>query len=371
MTNSAYASVLTAKRTFELREVPLPEIGPNDGLLRMECAGLCGTDYEQYDGHFIGTIHGQLPMTLGHEIMGFVEKLGAEAQKKWGVNEGDRVIVETSIPCGECLACKDGRPIFCSENLGYGIRIGFNLKPHLWGGYASHLYLHPNARLHKVPDNIPTGPMSLFNPLSNAVRWAWKKPNLRPGQTIVVEGPGQRGLLAVAVAKKIGAGKIICTGTDKDDYRLKLAKKLGADTTIDVTKEDPVSRVIAETGGEKADIVLDVSMGATDPIIQGIEMLKKGGTFVNAGVKTHNAVANFFTDKLLFNEISFLGVLSSDWEDTAEAVDILTDEWEELEPLSTHAFPLGEAEKAVKMLGRELDDGKESIHIHLDTMVTP
>jgi len=116
---------------------------------------------------------------------------------------------------------------------------------------------------------------------------------------------------------------------------------------------------------------LDVSMGATDPIIQGIEMLKKGGTFVNAGVKTHNAVTNFFTDKLLFNEISFLGVLSSDWEDTAEAVDILTDEWKELAPLSTHAFPLGEAETAVKMLGRELDDGKESIHIHLDTMVTP
>ncbi len=371
MPHSAYASVLTAKRTFELREVPIPEVGPDDGILRMECAGLCGTDYEQYDGHFIGTIHGQLPMTLGHELMGFVEKLGPEAAKRWGVKEGDRVIVETSIPCGECLACRDGRPIFCSENMGYGIRIGFDREPHLWGGYASHLYLHPNARMHKVPEQIPTGPMSLFNPLSNAVRWAWKKPNLKPGQTIVVEGPGQRGLLAVAVAKKMGAGKIICTGTDKDKYRLELAKTLGADATIDVTKEDPVSRVIEETGGEKADIVLDVSMGATDPILQGIEMLKKGGTFVNAGVKTHNAVTNFFTDKLLFNEISFLGVLSSDWEDTAEAVNILTDEWKELAPLSTHSFPLSQAETAVKMLGREVDDGTESIHIHLDTMAEP
>ncbi len=112
-------------------------------------------------------------------------------------------------------------------------------------------------------------------------------------------------------------------------------------------------------------------MGATDPILQGIEMLKKGGTFVNAGVKTHNAVTNFFTDKLLFNEISFLGVLSSDWEDTAEAVDILTDEWKELAPLSTHSFPLSQAETAVKMLGREVDDGTESIHIHLDTMAEP
>lgn len=373
MTDTAYAAVLTAKRQFELREVPIPDIGPDEGLLRMECAGLCGTDYEQYDGHFIGTIHGQLPMTLGHEIMGRVEKLGSAAQKRWGVKEGDRVIVETSIPCGECLACKDGRPIFCSENMGYGIRIGFDLEPHLWGGYASHLYLHPKARLHKAPENIPTGPMSLFNPLSNAVRWAKEKPNLREGQTIVIEGPGQRGLLAVAVAKRAGAGQIIVTGTDKDAYRLSLAKQLGADATIDVMAEDPVERVHALTNGQKADVVLDVSMGATDPIIQGIDMLKKGGTFVCAGVKTHNAVANFFTDKLLFNEISMLGVLSSDWEDTREAVEILEDEWEELSVLSTHSYTLSEAETAVRILGREIEpeDGQESIHIHLDTMAAP
>jgi len=371
VTNTAFASVLTAKREFQLREVPIPEIASDDGVLRMECAGLCGTDYEQYDGHFIGTIHGQLPMTLGHEIMGFVEKLGSKAQKRWGVKEGDRVIVETSIPCGECLSCQDGRPVFCYKNMGYGIRIGFDLKPHLWGGYASHLYLHPNARLHKVPDNIPTGPMSLFNPLSNAVRWAWKKPALREGQTIVIEGPGQRGLLAVAVAKKLNAGLIICTGTDKDSYRLKLAKQLGADVTIDVTKENPVERVFKETGGEKADIVLDVSMGAVEPILQGIEMLKKGGIFVNAGVKSRNVISNFSSDKLLFNEISFLGVLSSDWEDTAEAVNILSDDWKTLAPLSTHSFPLDKAETAVQMLGREVEDEIESIHIHLDTMVAP
>ena len=100
-------------------------------------------------------------------------------------------------------------------------------------------------------------------------------------------------------------------------------------------------------------------------------MLKKGGTLVVAGVKTHNALNNFYSDKLLFNEISMLGVLSSDWEDTARAIEILTDRWEELGKLCTHNYTLGEAEKAVQLLGREIQDGEEPIHIHLDTTQAP
>ncbi len=371
MTETAYAAVLTKKRYFETREVPIPDTGPDEGILRMEAAGLCGTDYEQYDGHFEGTVYGQLPMTPGHEILGRIDRAGAGAQKRWGVKEGDRVIVETSIPCGECFPCQGGRPIFCDVNMGYGIRMGFDTPPHLWGGYASHLYLHPKAQIHKAPENIPTDAMSLFNPLSNAVRWAWARPDLQQGQTIVIEGPGQRGLLAVVVAREAGAEKIIVTGTGADTYRLSLARELGADATIDVDSEDPVERVMELTDGRKADVVLDVSAGATEPIMQGVEMVRKGGSIVVAGVKTHNALNNFFTDKLLFNEISMLGVLSSDWEDTDKAVDILRNRWKELGKLCTHAYPVGEAEKAVRVLGREIQDGTEAVHIYLDTMIVP
>ena len=371
MTETAYAAVLTEVRKFETREIPIPDIGPDEGLLRMEAAGLCGTDYEQFDGHFIGTTHGTLPITPGHEIFGWVDRVGAKAATRWGVKEGDRVIVETSIPCGECLACHDGRPIFCDSNMGYGLRMGFDTVPHLWGGYASHLYLHPKARLHKVPDDIPTDIMSLYNPLSNAVRWAWARPNLKKGQTIVIEGPGQRGLLSVVVAKEMGAGQIIVTGIAADEYRLSLAKELGADATINVDDEDPVERVNDLTNGRKADIVLDVSMGATEPLIQAVEMVRKGGTIVVAGVKTHNALNNFYTDKLLFNEISMLGVLSSDWEDTARAVEILARKWQGLKKLCTHSYTLGEAEKAVRLLGREIQDGPEPVHIYLDTTAPP
>jgi len=269
------------------------------------------------------------------------------------------------------MPCQDDRPIFCDENMGYGIRLGFDRIPHLWGGYASHLYLHPKSRLHKVPNDIPTDAMSLFNPLSNAVRWVAAKPNLKAGQSIVIEGPGQRGLLSVIVARELGAENIIVTGTSTDENRLKVARQFGATATINVEKEDPVERVIELTDGRKVDVVLDVSAGSTEPILQGIEMIRKGGTFVVAGVKTHNALNDFYTDKLIFNEISMLGVLSSDWTDTAKAVEILKEHWQELKVLCTHSYPIGEAEKAVRVLGREIDDGGDPVHIYLDTTIAP
>ena len=371
MAEKAYAAVLTRTRHFDIREVDIPEIGPEEGLLRMEAAGLCGTDYEQFDGHFEGTIYGTLPMTPGHEILGWIERVGAKAAKRWGVKEGDRVIVETSIPCGDCVPCADERPIFCDENMGYGIRLGFEREPHLWGGYASHLYLHPKSRLHKAPSDIPTDAMSLFNPLSNAVRWAATRPNLREGQSIVIEGPGQRGLLSVVVAREIGASQIIVTGTRADAKRLELARALGATRTIVVEDEDPVEIVHQLTDGRKADVVLDVSALATEPLLQAVEMVRKGGTIVVAGLKMKNALNGLLTDKLVFGEISMLGVLSSDWEDTERAVDILNRNWRELRTLCTHAYPIGEAEKAVRVLGREMEDGPAPVHIHLDTTAAP
>lgn len=371
MTEKAYAAVLTAPRKFDTRQVDLPDIGPDDGLLRVEAAGLCGTDYEQFDGHFAGTIRGALPMTPGHEILGWIDRVGADAAQRWGVAEGDRVVMETSIACGECFQCLHGRAIHCDDGMGYGIRMGFDAPPHLWGGYASHLYLHPRSRMHKVPDDIPTDAMSLFNPLSNAVHWAWERPDLQAGQTLVIEGPGQRGLLSLVVAREVGAEQIIVTGTRADAHRLALARDLGADATIVVDDEDPVERVRDLTAGRGADIVLDVSAGATEPLLQAVEMVRKGGTIVVAGLKTHNALNGLYTDKLIFNEIAMLGVLSSDWSSTEKAVEILVRRWRELQVLCTHAYPVGEAETAVRVLGREIDDGPEPVHIHLDTTVAP
>lgn len=365
MTETAHAAVLTAPRTFETREYPVPDVDIGSGVLRVEAAGLCGTDYEQFAGHLEGTKWAIRPIIPGHEILGHVEKLGREAARTWKVKEGDRVIVESSIPCGQCFQCLIGRTVLCQHNLGYGLRISVNEAPHLWGGYASHMYLHPRARLHRAPTDVPTGVMSLFNPLSNAVRWGFEKPGTGIGDTIVIEGPGQRGLLAVVVAKMAGAAQVIITGTRADRARLALAKQLGADATIVVDEEDPVERVRDLTGGAGADIVLDVSAGATEPFIQAVEMVRAGGTVVVAGLKNQRPVGNLVTDKLILKEISMVGVLSSSWTATERSIDILRRRWKDLRALCTHGYPIERADTAVKLLGREIEDGPEPVHIHL------
>jgi threonine dehydrogenase-like Zn-dependent dehydrogenase len=370
MAEMAKVAVLTEPRMFDYREVEVPEIGPDDGILRVEAAGLCGTDWEQYLGHLDNTQWAVRPIIPGHEILGWIDKVGPEAAKRWDVKEGDRVTVEASIPCGQCFQCQVGRPVLCKNGMGYGLRMGFNNPPHLWGGYATHMYLHPGATLHKAPSDVPTDIMSLFNPMSNAVRWAVERPETGIGDTIVIEGPGQRGLLAVVAAREAGAGKIIVTGTKSDTLRLSLARELGADATVVVDDHDPVEQVIELTDGKLADIVVDVSAFATKPITDAIEMVRPGGKVVVAGLKSFAPIPGFISDKLITKEIAMLGVLSSSWSSVEKSIDIIRRKGDVLKKLCTHHYPVDQADMAVKVLGREVVDGPEAVHVHIDAAST-
>ena len=366
MSETANAAVLTAPRSIDLREFDLPDVAPDEGVLRVEAAGLCGTDYEQYAGHLVGTPWDITPIIPGHEIIGWIDRLGADAAKRWGVKEGDRVVVEAIIPCGHCFQCAIGSSLLCETNQGYGLYTGTEVAPYLWGGYATHMYLHPKSLVHKVSDSIPRDVLSLFNPLSNGVRWAYEAPNTRIGETIVIEGPGQRGLLSVVAAKEAGAGTIIVTGTSQDAHRLALAREFGADAVINVDEENAVERVIEITGGKKADVVLEVSAGATQPIVDAVDMVRRGGRIVLAGLKSFKPVDNLVTDKIVINEIQLMGVLSAGWTSIERSLDLLERYGERLRPLCSHMFPLEDADKAVRALGREYDDGTEVVHIGLD-----
>ena len=224
--------------------------------------------------------------------------------------------------------------------------------------------------MHKAPNDVPTDIMSLFNPMSNAVRWAVERPETGIGDTIVIEGPGQRGLLAVVAAREAGAGKIIVTGTRDDTLRLSLARELGADETIIVEDDDPVERVIEATDGKLADIVVDVSAFATEPITQAIEMVRPGGKVVVAGLKSFKPIPNFISDKLITKEIAMLGVLSSTWSSVEKSIDIIRRQGDALAKLCTHHYPVDQADTAVRVLGREVVDGPEAVHVHIDAAVT-
>jgi len=248
--------------------------------------------------------------------------------------------------------------------MGYGLYQGTEVAPSLWCGYASHIYLHPRTMVHKLPTIVPTDVMTLFNPLSNSIRWIYEVGGVGLGSTVVIEGPGQRGLLAVVAAKMAGASSIIITGTGRDAARLELARELGA-TTINVEDEDPVERVRELTGGKLADVVLDVSAGAVAPVLQAIDMVRRGGRIVLAGLKGKHKLNDFPVDKVVFREIQLVGVLSAGWLSTEMAIDMIKNGSENLQRLCSHSFPLDQVTDAITTLGRERPNGGDVVHVTL------
>src|SRR5215470_11975666 len=217
------AVVQTGPRRLELRELPVPDIDDDSGLLRIEACGICGSDAEQY----AGVLPAQWPLIPGHEPLGIIERIGDRAARRWGVGVGDRVAVEVLIPCGRCRACIEGRYQVCR---GRGRMFGYSYvplsePPGLWGAYADYMYLDPYSIVHRVRNDIPASIAVMFNPLGAGFRWAVEIPETRPGDTVLILGPGQRGLASVIAARAAGAGTIIVTGLGRDAPKLALAKE--------------------------------------------------------------------------------------------------------------------------------------------------
>lgn len=350
------AMVQTAPRKIEKREIPLPEIGDDDALLRVEACGICGSDYEQYEG----AIPVALPVIPGHEPLGVIEKIGDLAAKRWGVDVGDRVAVETMLSCKFCNECLCGRYHLCRSRRIYSY-IPLSDAPGLWGAYAEYMYLAPHSIVHKVDPSLPAEIAVLFNPLGAGFRWAVEIPRTQPGDTVVVLGPGQRGLASVVACREVGAGQIIVTGLAADAPKLEVAKAFGADHVIDVESQDAKTRIRELTGGLGADVVVDVSAYATRPVADALDYVKPGGTIVLAGVKGMKPVPEFVSDKIVMKEISIRGAIGVTTSGYAAAIRLIESRRVPLEKMHTHNFKLTEAELAIRTLARQVP-GDASIH---------
>ncbi len=280
---SADGLVLTAPRAFEQRRFELPDVGEDDGVLRVEACGLCGTDHEQYTGH-IRSRHAFIP---GHEVIGVVEQVGSRAAERWGVEPGQRVAVEVFQSCRECDACRAGLYRRCRRN-GMATMVGFgdaDRAPGLWGGYATHLYLGPDSMLLPVPAELDPALATMFNPLGAGIRWAVDLPATQPGQVVAILGPGVRGLCAAAAVRDAGAAFVMLTGRGpRDADRLALAARFGVDLAVDITQDDPVAALKTATGG-LADVVVDVTAMAPAAFAQSVALARHGGTVVVAGTR--------------------------------------------------------------------------------------
>ena len=284
------AAVLVGPAQVEVQEFPLPAIGHDDGLMEVEACGVCGSDIRPFldGGGALGAYRKiELPVILGHEMVGRIAQVGASASNRWGVVEGDRVVVERWMPCGRCDACQRGAFASCVRSIdGYDLFYGGTptlVSPGLWGGFARHMYLHPDTVMHKVSSSGPASPYSLFLPLANAVEWVQHTGGARIGSTLLIQGPGPIGLMCVLVARAAGARTVIVSGLTQDSDRLRLAESLGATAAVDANQDDVVARCKELTGGEGVDVVVDAtSAPSLVPISIAVDAAKAGGLIVVA-----------------------------------------------------------------------------------------
>ena len=361
MTDTVRAAVQVAPGTMELREFPRPKTGADDGLLRVEANGICGSDVETFRGHMGGPRPAFIP---GHEPLGIIEEIGDRAAERWGVQRGDRVAVEVIVPCRACQDCLTGGYQFCrNRKYGHGVT-SVDTPPAVWGGLAEYMYISPTSVLHKMDASLPAELAAMYNGLGAGVRWACHLGGVGLGDTVLVLGAGQRGIAAVVASKAAGAGTVIITGLEADAHKLAMAREFGADHTVVVdgeAAEDVVKRVEEITGGEMADVVLELTPMAGGPVTDAMLAARRGGTVVLAGLKGHREIP-LQTDLIINRALTVRGAFGVDSRGMEDAIALLQSRRFPLEKMHTHTFGLADTALAIQTLGGDVP-GEKAIHV--------
>ena len=364
MAEQVLAAVRTGAHKTELREYPMPEIPEDGALLKMEVAGICGTDVKLY-----AKPPSDAPVIMGHENIGTIVKASRRFAERKGVREGDLVFVEHYVPCFQCEWCHRGEYRLCASTDWRrnpdAVRYGYTSAeraPHLWGGFAQYMFLPWNAVLHKVPKGVTPELAGIVTPMANGIQWALLDCQVGYNSTVLVQGPGQQGLSQTVACKQAGASLIIVTGTKKDAARLEVARKLGADHVIDVDAEDPLTRIMAITGGEGVDVALDCTAGAgTAPVLLGLDALKrKGGTLLVQGEVA--TFPDFPIGKLTNKYVTVKSARGHNYRACELALAQVASERFPLDLITTHRFGLKDVDTAIKAVG-----GSEGV-IHVSLM---
>lgn len=280
---------------FELREYPVPDPEPGAILVRLTRAGVCGSDLHIWRGE-MKDVYGSPPrdLTFGHEMCGRVERAGAGVSTDalgQPLREGDRIAWLYVFPCGRCRVCLRDEMANCPRKVRANRTAG--TAPYFNNAYGDYYYLRPNHFAFRIPDEVSDDVAAPANCALSQVLYGLTKAGLRQGDTVVIQGAGGLGLNAVAVARDMGADRIIVL--DGVPGRLALARAFGADETLSVaelsTPERRVEAVRALTGGFGADVVMDV-VGYPEVIPEGLRMLRGGGTYLEIG---NIAPGNFFS----------------------------------------------------------------------------
>ncbi len=297
----AKAMVVAEPGRLEFREFELRPPAPRELLIKTRVTSVCATDVKVFHGQ-VSAAH--FPVIMGHEFVGEVVEMGAEAAALYGVSVGERVTPEPYIPCGQCDWCRTEHHYHnCPDVNTYGISLSCDKPPHLFGGYSEYVYLIPGSKLHKAAPAAPDLAVSLSSVVGNGVRWVKTLGEMHEGQSLVISGAGSQGLCTLAAARDAGVGPIVMMGLASDSARFELAREFGVDHIVEVDRVDALQAVPDLIGGPP-DVVIETS-SVPAAIQTALKLVRRSGRVVVIGLSGGKQTPIAFDD-LIWRDVTVM-----------------------------------------------------------------
>jgi threonine 3-dehydrogenase len=314
-----------------VRDAPEPEVGVHDVLIRVRTSAICGTDVHIYNWDPWSQKTIPVPMIVGHEYVGVVERVGAEVE---AFRPGDRVSGEGHITCGFCRNCRAGRRHLCRHSVGVGVN-----RP---GSFAELLSL-PAENVYRIPPDVPDELAAVFDPYGNAAHTALSFDLV--GEDVLITGAGPIGIMAAAIARHVGARHVVVT--DVNDYRLALARRMGASRTVNVGRED-LAGVMAELGMKEGfDVGLEMS-GQPAAFRQMLLVLNHGARVALLGIMPGEAAIDW--SHVVFKGLHLKGIYGREMFETWYKMVAMLQSGLDLAPVVTHRFPIDEFQQGFEVM---------------------
>jgi threonine 3-dehydrogenase len=312
-------------------EVPVPEIGVNDVLIKIKKTSICGTDIHIYNWDDWAKKTIPVPMVTGHEYVGTVEAIGSNVHD---VKIGELVSGEGHIVCGYCRNCRAGRRHLCPNTKGVGVN-----RP---GCFAEYLSI-PVSNIWHADSKIPLDVLSIFDPFGNATHTALSFNVL--GEDVLITGAGPIGIMAAAICKHAGARYVVIT--DMNTYRLDLAKKIGVTKAVDITKEN-LNDVMKELGMKEGfDVGLEMS-GNPEALNGMIDVMSHGAKIALLGILPSGSGVDW--EKIVFNGLHIKGIYGREMFETWYKMQVMVQSGLNITPVITHHFPIDEYKEAFELM---------------------
>ena len=314
-----------------MEDVPMPEVGVNDVLIKIWKVAICGTDLHIYNWDQWSQNTIKTPMTIGHEYVGEIVKLGSGVRN---YKVGDRVTGEGHIACGHCRNCRRGREHICENSIGVGVNRD--------GAFAEYLSI-PSSNVVKVDSRIPDDFVAIMDPFGNATHTALSFPVL--GEDVLITGAGLIGTMATAICKFAGARNIVVT--DLSDYRLDIAKKMGATVCVNPTHGQSVASVMHEMGLKGFDVGLEMS-GSPVALREMIDSMDSGSKISLLGIQPDSAQIPW--SKVIFNALTLKGIYGREMWETWYKMEQMLISGLDLSPVITHRFAFDDFQKGFDVM---------------------